>query len=495
MSLNLTPTTPGVSAVSPPRITVIGVGGGGVNAVNNMIDGKLRGVTFIAANTDAQQLALSKAETRLQLGPTLTRGLGAGAKPEVGRQSAEEVEAEIRQHLEGVDLVFVTAGMGGGTGTGAAPVVARIAHESGALTIGVVSKPFDFEGSRRSKAAAAGIAELEKYVDTLLVIPNQNLFGSASLTTSLVEAFAMADDVLYSGVRSVTDLMVEAGYQNLDFADVRTVMSGMGKAMMGIGTASADEDGEDWAVTAAERAISNPLLEETSIAGARALLVNVTLGPDMSLLAYNQIMNLIRETANCEDEEINSGFVVNEEMKGRVQVSVIATGLDGRTRAEVAESVATERQRPIPVRETAPTPPAPAPENSQPEDEQASATINSPEYQAFLQRNNEQASPHEGTEGQAETASDASPQLPNYDPHLGPHQQLSGGVPEPIRPRDDAAQTGGGLFSRLFRARPEQENRGAQPSSGDRKPQHDGLASPAEDDELSIPTYLRRGPK
>ncbi|MBA5727254.1 cell division protein FtsZ [Bombella mellum] len=490
MSLNLTPTTPGVSAVSPPRITVIGVGGGGVNAVNNMIDGKLRGVTFIAANTDAQQLALSKAETRLQLGPTLTRGLGAGAKPEVGRQSAEEVEAEIRQHLEGVDLVFVTAGMGGGTGTGAAPVVARIAHESGALTIGVVSKPFDFEGSRRSRAAAAGIAELEKYVDTLLVIPNQNLFGSASLTTSLVEAFAMADDVLYSGVRSVTDLMVEAGYQNLDFADVRTVMSGMGKAMMGIGTASADEDGEDWAVTAAERAISNPLLEETSIAGARALLVNVTLGPDMSLLAYNQIMNLIRETANCEDEEINSGFVVNEEMKGRVQVSVIATGLDGRTRQDVSETIATEKQAQAPVREAAPEPVS---KNDQPENDQDSATINTPEYQAFLQRNNEQAPAH-GADQPSETTPDAAPQLPNYDPHLGPQQQVPSSAPEPIRPREDTAQTGGGLFSRLFRARPEHETRGQQPA-GERKPQHDGLAAPAEDDELSIPTYLRRGPK
>ncbi|MCT6818888.1 MAG: cell division protein FtsZ [Bombella apis] len=485
MSLNLTPTTPGVSAVSPPRITVIGVGGGGVNAVNNMIDGKLRGVTFIAANTDAQQLALSKAETRLQLGPTLTRGLGAGAKPEVGRQSAEEVEDEIRQHLEGVDLVFVTAGMGGGTGTGAAPVVARIAHEVGALTIGVVSKPFDFEGSRRSRAAAAGIAELEKYVDTLLVIPNQNLFGSASLTTSLVEAFAMADDVLYSGVRSVTDLMVEAGYQNLDFADVRTVMSGMGKAMMGIGMASAEEDGEDWAITAAERAISNPLLEETTIAGARALLVNVTLGPDMSLLAYNQIMNLIRETANCEDEEINSGFVVNENMKGKVQVSVIATGLNGRRRHEASEEEPVEVQPHAPAETVAHTP------------DTGQATEN-PAASAGDTGQNEEAPEHDpAPEGAGQPAEEASP-LPNYDPHLGPNQQASAPtVSGPIRPREETGQTGGGLFSRFFRTRPspEQERRDTHAATDERKPQHDSVTPPAEDDELSIPTYLRRGPK
>ena len=490
MSLNLTPTTPGVSAVSPPRITVIGVGGGGVNAVNNMIDGQLRGVTFIAANTDAQQLALSKAETRLQLGPTLTRGLGAGAKPEVGRQSAEEVEEEIRQHLEGVDLVFVTAGMGGGTGTGAAPVVARIAHEAGALTIGVVSKPFDFEGARRSRAAAAGIAELEKYVDTLLVIPNQNLFGSASLTTSLVEAFAMADDVLYSGVRSVTDLMVEAGYQNLDFADVRTVMSGMGKAMMGIGMASAEEDGEDWAITAAERAISNPLLEETSIAGARALLVNVTLGPDMSLLAYNQIMNLIRETANCEDEEINSGFVVNENMKGRVQVSVIATGLNSQKRHEPFEEKPAETSHHTPIEEITPN------TEREPSVEHGAESTVEATGEAALSEGSEAV--QEGGNPSESGPESNVPHIPNYDPHLGPHHSPSGIPPEPIRPREEAGQTGGGLFSRFFRSRPapEHERRDTPPAASERKPpQRDGLTPPPEDDELSIPTYLRRGPK
>ncbi|MCX5615976.1 cell division protein FtsZ [Bombella sp. TMW 2.2559] len=493
MSLNLTPTTPGVNSVSPPRITVIGVGGGGVNAVNNMIGGKLRGVTFIAANTDAQQLALSKAETRLQLGPTLTRGLGAGAKPEIGRQSAEEVEAEIRQHLEGVDLVFVTAGMGGGTGTGAAPVVARIAHESGALTIGVVSKPFDFEGARRSRAAIAGIAELEKYVDTLLVIPNQNLFGSASLTTSLVEAFAMADDVLYSGVRSVTDLMVEAGYQNLDFADVRTVMSGMGKAMMGIGTASADEDGEDWAITAAERAISNPLLEETSIAGARALLVNVTLGPDMSLLAYNQIMNLIRETANCEDEEINSGFVVNEEMKGRVQVSVIATGLDGRERND-SIGHSTYKEQPQEATQDV-TAVVPVSEKDSSSSEKNLCHENELNHTASSQISHGPTPTSYSSNDQNSPSSNATPQLPNYDPHLGPHHQLSNSVSAPSSSRVDTPSTNGGLFSRLFRtARPEHESQNQQ-SPHNSKLENEEPTSTNEDDELDIPAYLRRSPR
>lgn len=488
MSLNLTPTSPGVSAVSPPRITVIGVGGGGVNAVNNMITGQLRGVNFIAANTDAQQLALSKAETKLQLGPTLTRGLGAGAKPEVGRQSAEEVEEEIRQHLEGVDLVFVTAGMGGGTGTGAAPVVARIAREVGALTIGVVSKPFDFEGSRRSRAAAAGIAELEKYVDTLLVIPNQNLFASASQTTTLLEAFAMADDVLYSGIRSVTDLMVETGYQNLDFADVRSVMSGMGKAMMGIGIASAEEDGEDWAITAAERAISNPLLEEGSIAGARALLVNVVMGTDINLLAYDQVMNLIRETANCDDGEINSGFAFKDEMIGKVQVSVIATGLDNHTRHNVSDNIAAEKQQQIPpVREN------PIPRPVAPEETSVAQENETPE-QDGQPSPEEEAPVHEAP--QPEAAADSTPPLPNYDPHLGPHQP-AGTAPEPVRPREEPAQTGGGLFSRFFRSRPaaDQERRDPPPPAGQKSPQRDHASPLAEDDDLNIPTYLRRGPK
>ncbi|MCX5619414.1 MULTISPECIES: cell division protein FtsZ [Bombella] len=477
MSLTLTPTTPGLSAVSPPRITVIGVGGGGVNAVNNMISGQLRGVNFIAANTDAQQLALSKAETRLQLGPTLTRGLGAGAKPEIGRQSAEEVEDEIRQHLEGVDLVFVTAGMGGGTGTGAAPVVARIAHEAGALTIGVVSKPFEFEGARRGRAAAAGIAELEKYVDTLLVIPNQNLFGAASFNTPLVQAYAMADDVLYSGVRSVTDLMVEAGYQNLDFADVRTVMSGMGKAMMGIGIASAEEDGEDWAITAAERAISNPLLEETSIKGARALLVNVTLGPDMSLIAYNQIMNLIRETANCDDEEINSGFVVDENMQGRVQVSVIATGLDGRTHtAPHSEEPAAPA---APVEAAAPTH---TQDDAQPIAEEAPPTPPIHEETPAPEPRSEDAPHHIA-------GSSAAPSAPNYT--LPEREPL-----EVSRLQEDAPQTGGGLFSRFFRSRPTPPTERKTPVAPTmREDTHPSHPTNSEEDDLNIPTYLRRGPK
>lgn len=488
MSLNLTPTTPGVSAVSPPRITVIGVGGGGVNAVNNMIAGNLRGVNFIAANTDAQQLGLSKAETRLQLGPTLTRGLGAGAKPEVGRKSAEEVEEEIRQHLEGVDLVFVTSGMGGGTGTGAAPVVARIAHETGALTIGVVSKPFKFEGLRRCRAAEEGIAELEKYVDTLLVIPNQNLFNRATPNTSLMEAFKMADDVLYRGVRSVTDLMVEAGYQNLDFADVRTVMSGMGKAMMGIGTASADEDGEDWATLAAERAISNPLLEETSIQGARALLVNVTLGPDMSLLAYNEIMDLIRETANCEDEEINSGFVISEDMTGKVQVSVIATGLDKRNVAKNAENAAPEA-------------------TSEQSADEANVSSDASIDAAALTQGSDAAQTEGLTDvpaeaNSAETDAVSLNQQPNYQLNRGPHHApVSQGQTPPRKPiaEEPPAHTGG-LFSRFFRSRPAPEPTRQAPTlnpveNHSQPHEGNGAPTPSDDANLDIPAYLRREQK
>lgn len=328
MSLNLTPTTPiGVrSVISPPRITVIGVGGGGGNAVDNMITTDLSAVDFIVANTDAQQLNHSKADIRLQLGPQLTRGLGAGAKPEIGRQSAEEIAEEISKHLEGSDLVFITAGMGGGTGTGAAPVIARIAKEKGALTIGVVSKPFQFEGKRRERAAESGIAELQKHVDTLIVIPNQNLFNCATQTTSLIEAFRMADDVLHRGVRSITDLMVIPGRINLDFADVKTVMSGMGKAMIGTGFANTEEDGPDWAIMAAERAIQNPLLEETSIKGASGLLVNITGGADLPLHDYTQIMERIGEEAD-PDAEIISGLLTRDDMEGRVEISVVATGL------------------------------------------------------------------------------------------------------------------------------------------------------------------------
>ena len=306
-----------------PRITVIGVGGGGTNAVDNMISLNLQGVDFVVANTDAQQLLHSRADRRVQLGPHITQGLGAGAKPEIGRAAAEEAAEELYRHLDGAHMVFITAGMGGGTGTGAAPVIARMARERNILTVGVVTKPFSFEGPRRARAAELGIEELQEYVDTLIVIPNQNLFRLANERTSFREAFKMADHVLYMGVRGVTDLMVVPGLVNLDFADIRTVMAEMGKAMMGTGEA----DGENRAVRAAEAAINNPLLEDTSMAGARGLLINITGGDDMTLFEVDHAANRIREEVD-EDANIIFGSAVDESLNGRIRVSVVATGID-----------------------------------------------------------------------------------------------------------------------------------------------------------------------
>ncbi len=306
-----------------PKITVIGVGGGGTNAVDNMIALNLQGVDFVVANTDAQQLMHSRADRRIQLGPHLTQGLGAGAKPEIGRAAAEEASEELARHLEGTHMVFITAGMGGGTGTGAAPVIARMARERGVLTVGVVTKPFTFEGGRRAKSAEAGISELQSYVDTLIVIPNQNLFRLANERTGWKEAFKMADHVLYMGVRGVTDLMMAPGLVNLDFADIRTVMAEMGKAMMGTGEA----EGENRAIRAAEAAISNPLLEDTSMSGARGLLINITGGEDMTLFEVDQAANRIREEV-ADDANIIFGSAVDDNLSGRVRVSVVATGID-----------------------------------------------------------------------------------------------------------------------------------------------------------------------
>jgi len=306
-----------------PRITVIGVGGGGTNAVDNMIMLNLQGVDFVVANTDAQQLMHSRSDRRIQLGPHLTQGLGAGAKPDIGRMAAEEAADELARHLDGAHMVFITAGMGGGTGTGAAPVIARMARERGILTVGVVTKPFTFEGVRRAKAAEAGIADLQQFVDTLIVIPNQNLFRLANEKTGWKEAFKMADHVLYMGVRGVTDLMVAPGLVNLDFADIRTVMAEMGKAMMGTG----ESEGENRAIRAAEAAISNPLLEDTSMAGARGLLINITGGDDMTLFEVDQAANRIREEV-AEDANIIFGSAVDDSLAGRIRVSVVATGID-----------------------------------------------------------------------------------------------------------------------------------------------------------------------
>ncbi len=320
MTINLT--IPDIQELKP-RITVFGVGGGGGNAVNNMIESGLDGVDFVVANTDAQALALSKAQRIIQLGVGVTEGLGAGSHPEVGRAAAEESWDEINDHLSGSHMVFITAGMGGGTGTGAAPVVARAAREQGILTVGVVTKPFSFEGNRRQRLADEGIDELHRHVDTLIVIPNQNLFRVANEKTTFADAFAMADQVLFSGVACITDLMVKEGLINLDFADVRAVMRGMGKAMMGTGEAS----GEDRARHAAEAAIANPLLDDVSMQGARGLLISITGGPDLTLYEVDEAASRIREEVD-PDANIILGATYDPSMTGKIRVSVVATGTD-----------------------------------------------------------------------------------------------------------------------------------------------------------------------
>ncbi len=306
-----------------PRITVIGVGGAGGNAVNNMIRSNLIGCEFIACNTDAQSLQLSTAPRKIQLGIGVTRGLGAGSRPDVGRAAAEEAIDDILEAMQGSNMVFITAGMGGGTGTGAAPVIARVARESGILTVGVVTKPFQFEGVHRMRTAEAGIEELQKFVDTLIIIPNQNLFRVANERTTFADAFKMADDVLHAGVRGVTDLMVMPGLINLDFADIRTVMSEMGKAMMGTGEA----EGERRAVDAAEAAISNPLLEDVSMKGARGVLINITGGLDMTLFEVDEAANRVREEVD-PNANIIFGSTFDEKLQGRMRISVVATGID-----------------------------------------------------------------------------------------------------------------------------------------------------------------------
>ena len=363
-----------------PRIIVCGVGGGGCNAVNNMITSGLSGVDFLVANTDAQALTSTHAERVVQMGLQVTEGLGAGAQPEIGRAAAEEAREEIREHLTGAHMCFVTAGMGGGTGTGAAPVIAMIAREMGILTVGVVTKPFDFEGQRRKRIADSGIGELSKCVDTLIVIPNQNLFRIATEKTTFADAFAMADQVLFSGVASVTDLMVKEGLINLDFADVRSIMRNMGKAMMGTGEAS----GERRAILSAEAAIANPLLDEVSMKGAHGLLISITGGHDLTLYEVDEAASRIRQEVD-EDANIILGATFNSSLEGVIRVSVVATGIDNesmyaaqngevearaaemaveRLRAQLAQQtqkIAQERATPAIVRAAAAPAAAPAP--------------------------------------------------------------------------------------------------------------------------------------
>ncbi|GAA4480398.1 cell division protein FtsZ [Gluconacetobacter asukensis] len=462
-----------------PRITVIGVGGGGTNAVDNMIQSQLQGVEFVVANTDAQQLSHSKADRRVQLGPHLTQGLGAGAKPEIGRAAAEEAADELARHLEGAHMVFITAGMGGGTGTGAAPVIARMARERGILTVGVVTKPFTFEGGRRTKSADAGIAELQQYVDTLIVIPNQNLFRLATERTSWKDAFKMADNVLYMGVRGVTDLMMAPGLVNLDFADIRTVMAEMGKAMMGTGEA----EGDNRAISAAEDAISNPLLEDTSMAGARGLLINITGGDDMTLYEVDQAANRIREEV-AEDANIIFGSAIDESLTGRIRVSVVATGIDTPS-----------------VRAAEPQPAEAAP--AQGSDTQPAAATAQPTAEA---------------QAQADAAAQAARPAPNFmntppvaapSPHSAPQQMFHQGArpsprsslfsEQPRAPEPQPAAQRGSLFNIVTGvlrrgATPAQETQRAEPALPEQEPSATVRQASADEVGLDIPAFLRRQP-
>lgn len=333
MTINLS--MPRSDADLRPSILVVGVGGAGGNAVNNMIRSNLEGVDFVVCNTDSQALSQSLAERKIQIGTTITQGLGAGSRPDIGCAAAEESIEEIQDHLNSTHMVFIAAGMGGGTGTGAAPVIARTARDQGILTVGVVTKPFQFEGSHRMRIAEEGIEELQQYVDTLIIIPNQNLFRIANEKTTFADAFKMADDVLHSGVRGVTDLMVMPGLINLDFADIRTVMSEMGKAMMGTGEA----EGDKRAIEAAERAISNPLLDDVTMHGARGVLINITGGADMTLFEVDEAANRIREEVD-DDANIIFGSTFEESLEGQIRVSVVATGI---------ESHAAAAPRPMPL--------------------------------------------------------------------------------------------------------------------------------------------------
>ncbi|MDP1873268.1 cell division protein FtsZ [Phenylobacterium sp.] len=394
-----------------PRIVVFGVGGAGGNAVNNMIEAHLEGVEFVVANTDAQQLAFSKTDRRIQLGATVTQGLGAGAHPEVGMSAAEESIPEIGEHLDGAHMIFITAGMGGGTGTGAAPIIAKCARERGILTVGVVTKPFHFEGRHRMRLADSGIAELQRYVDTLIVIPNQNLFRVANERTTFSEAFGMADQVLHSGVRSITDLMVLPGLINLDFADVRTVMTEMGKAMMGTGEAS----GDDRALMAAQNAIQNPLLDEVSLKGAKAVLVNVTGGLDMTLLEVDEAANAISEQVDPE-ANIIFGAAFDPSLDGMIRVSVVATGMDGASIAAIEPKAEVRRPQ-------GPAQPAPQPMHTPVR--QAEPVRQAAPPPAYVER----PAPAAYAPEPAARAPEPAPQA--YAPPPAPHVQARASEPQP----------------------------------------------------------------
>ena len=487
-----------------PRIVVFGVGGAGGNAVNNMIEAGLEGVEFVVANTDAQQLQFAKTDRRIQLGVQVTQGLGAGAHPEVGMSAAEESFPEIGEHLDGAHMVFITAGMGGGTGTGAAPIIAKCARERGILTVGVVTKPFHFEGRHRMRLADAGIGELQRYVDTLIVIPNQNLFRVANERTTFAEAFGMADQVLHSGVRSITDLMVLPGLINLDFADVRTVMTEMGKAMMGTGEGT----GEDRALMAAQNAIANPLLDEVSLKGAKAVLVNVTGGMDMTLLEVDEAANAISDQVDPE-ANIIFGAAFDPSLDGVIRVSVVATGMDGASIAQIEPKPVSRNTTAQPLvvdtaRPAAPQP-APAPQvdtrpgmryEPRPIERPAPAPVASyapePVYEEPAPVLEAQEDLHF-----EEPVMEAAP-APRVTRIVDP--MVAEAEDEPLYSEtyeDRRAQKSGGwmsLFGGGRQQRYEQQPAAQQPRAGSARPQLQPLDQPAaeEGEDLEIPSFLRR---
>ena len=458
-----------------PRIVVIGVGGAGGNAVNNMIAAGLDGVEFVVANTDAQALALSRADRRVQMGSGITQGLGAGMRPEIGEESAEESLDEILEHIDGAHMLFVAAGMGGGTGTGAAPVIARAARSKGILTVGIVTKPFMFEGSRRMKLAEQGIENLYASVDTMITIPNQNLFRVATESTTMSDAFSMADEVLHSGVRGVTDLMVVPGLINLDFNDVRTVMDEMGKAMMGTGEAT----GEKRAVEAAESAINNPLLDDVSLKGAKGVLINITGGSDLTLYEVDEAASLIRGQVD-ENANIIVGSALDDDLDGIVRVSVVATGVDVAERADAPPApFATRSSREALVEKAEAAAPIIAKETNAAQIEtQAETTFT--EYE-----------PSEEIAAQANPAPSYVAPRP-YPPKLetpAPQQPAPPPVmrsPEPAMPTTNVTKPAFGFFG--LRKKAASEPVVTKPQ---RAPMGD-LFSDDMEDELEIPSFLRR---
>jgi len=496
-----------------PRIVVFGVGGAGGNAVNNMIEAGLEGVEFVVANTDAQQLQFAKTDRRIQLGVQITQGLGAGAHPEVGMSAAEESFPEIGEHLDGAHMVFITAGMGGGTGTGAAPIIAKCARERGILTVGVVTKPFHFEGRHRMRLADSGIQELQRYVDTLIVIPNQNLFRVANERTTFAEAFGMADQVLHSGVRSITDLMVLPGLINLDFADVRTVMTEMGKAMMGTGEGA----GEDRALMAAQNAIANPLLDEVSLKGAKAVLVNVTGGMDMTLLEVDEAANAISDQVDPE-ANIIFGAAFDPSLEGVIRVSVVATGMDGASIAQIEPKPVTRNTTTQPLIADTTRAPAPQPEPARPTARYEAARpverpssafapepMSAPEPEIVMSAPEPEAELYYDEPSVAEEPRISAPAARTVTRIVDPMVD-DVAAEEPLFPENNyyeerrPQKQGGGFFSMFGggRQRYEQQASAApQPqarSTQSARPQLQPIETPQTDDgeDLEIPSFLRR---